>query len=168
MLNHALLTILESEMRDCIFCKIVNGELKSHIVWEDDDFSAFLSIFPNTEGVTVVVPKKHKPSYIFENADDDIKGLMIAAKKTAKKIDSVYEDVGRTGVIFEGFGVDHLHAKLYPMHGTGKMQEWKQLEKTKPGKYFEKYPGYLTSVDSKKADDAGLDKTARKIRDADV
>ena len=51
---------------DCIFCKIVNGEVPCHKVWEDEKHLAFLTIFPNTEGVTVVIPKKHYPSYVFD------------------------------------------------------------------------------------------------------
>ncbi|MEK9173928.1 MAG: HIT family protein, partial [Patescibacteria group bacterium] len=44
-------------MESCIFCKIVAKEVPSHVVWEDESHVAFLSIFPNTEGVTVVIPK---------------------------------------------------------------------------------------------------------------
>lgn len=52
--------------KDCVFCKIVAGEVPSHMVWEDETHCAFLSIYPNTEGVTVVIPKEHHPSYVFE------------------------------------------------------------------------------------------------------
>src|SRR6185369_12596591 len=115
-------------MEDCIFCKIVSGEVPSHKVWEDEKHMAFLTIFPNTVGVTVVITKDHNPSYIFENTDEVVSKLMLATKKVAKILDSTFEDVGRTGVVFEGFGVDHLHSKLYPMHGTGNMDEWKMIE----------------------------------------
>ncbi len=45
--------------------------------------------------------------------------LVIAAKKTAQLLDEALKGVARTGMILEGYGVDHLHAKLFPMHGTG-------------------------------------------------
>ena len=62
----------------------------------------------------------------------------------------------------EGFGVDHVHAKLFPMHGT-KMTEWKPL-KSKVDKFFEKYEGYISSHDYKRADDERLFELAKKIR----
>jgi diadenosine tetraphosphate (Ap4A) HIT family hydrolase len=85
-----------------------------------------------------------------------------AAKEVARKIDVAFEDVGRTGMIFEGFGVDHLHAKLFPMHGT-KSDEWKQ-RRSNVEKYFDHYEGYISSHDYKRADDAALAATAEKIK----
>lgn len=150
---------------DCIFCKIVKGEIPSHKVWEDEKHIAFLTIFPNTVGVTVVVTKDHNPSYVFDNSDEVISGLMLATKRVAKILDSTFEDVGRTGVIFEGFGVNHLHSKLYPMHGTGDMREWEETESDSKKDFFDKYPGYLSSNDSLRADDDELSKIADRIID---
>ncbi len=147
-------------MQDCIFCKIVSGEAPSHKIWEDEKYLSFLSIFPNTEGFSVVITKQHYPSYPFDLPDDVLAGLTLVAKKVAKLLDAKFEDVGRTGMIYEGFGVDHVHAKLFPMHGT-KMEEWKQL-KSNIDKYFEKYEGYISSHDYKRADDAELAKLAKK------
>lgn len=149
-------------MTDCIFCKIVKGEAPCHKIWEDEKHLAFLSIFPNTEGFSVVITKKHYPSYPFDLPDEVVKDLVMASKKVAKLIDSKIEDVGRTGMIFEGFGVDHVHAKLFPMHGT-KMKEWKPI-KSNVDKFFEKYEGYISSHDFKRADDAKLAELAKKIR----
>lgn len=148
---------------DCIFCKIVAGEAPSHTVWEDDQHIAFLSIFPNTPGFTVVATKEHYPSYVFDAPDEVMTGLVRAAKKVAQRIDARLEDVGRTGLVFEGFGVDHLHAKLIPLHGTADMQKWQPIEK-KLDTFFEHYPGYMSTHDSQRADDAELKKIAKKIR----
>ncbi len=150
-------------MSDCIFCKIVAGEAPSYKVWEDDKHIAFLSIFPNTEGVTVVIPKKHLSSYIFDQTDEDVSAIMLATKKVAKLLDSSLEDVGRCAMVFEGFGVDHLHAKLFPMHGTADMEKWAPIE-SKIEKYFEKYEGYISSHDYKEADQTKLETLAEKIR----
>ena len=149
-------------MENCIFCKIVLGVVPSHKIWEDKNHLAFLSIYPNTEGVSVVIPKKHYPSYAFKLDDKVLKDLIIAAKKVALLLDSKLERVGRTGLIFEGFGVDHVHAKLFPMHGT-KMSNWKPIS-SDIDKYFESYEGYLSSHDHKRADDKVLEKLAKKIR----
>ena len=150
-------------MEDCIFCKIVKGDVPSHKIWEDENYLGFLTIFPNTEGFSVVIPKKHYPSYVFAVDDEVMHGLTSAAKKVAKLLDKNLDDVGRTGMIFEGFGVDHLHAKLFPMHGTKDMTEW-QAVKSSVDKYFEKYEGYISSHDYKRADDEKLAKLAEKIR----
>ncbi len=147
---------------DCIFCKIIKGEVPSHKIWEDEKHLAFLSIFPNTEGFSVIVTKKHYPSYAFDLPEDVLIGLLLATKKLAKILDSKLEDVGRTGMIFEGFGIDHVHAKLFPMHGT-KTATWKPI-KSKVNKYFKKYEGYISSHDYKRADDAKLAELAKKIR----
>lgn len=152
---------MENSEETCLFCKFVKGILPCHKIWEDDKHIAFLTIFPNTEGVTVVIPKKHYPSYLFNAPDNVIKDLVLAAKKVGLLLDSKLDDVGRTGMIFEGFGVDHLHAKLFPMHGT-KMKDWKPIN-SKIDKYFEKYEGYLSSHDHKRADDGKLAELARKI-----
>ncbi len=149
--------------KDCIFCRIVNGEAPCHNIWEDDKHLAFLSIFPNTDGFSVVIPKKHYSSYAFDLPDDVLCDLIIAAKKVAKLIDSKLEDVGRTGMILEGFGVDHVHAKLFPMHGTASMEKWKEI-KSDVDKFFDKYEGYISSHDYKREDDEKLRKLAEKIR----
>lgn len=151
-------------MTDCIFCKIAKGEAPAHTIWEDDKHLAFLSIFPNTEGFSVVITKEHNPSYAFDNSDQVLAGLVVAAKKVGTLIDSKLPDVGRTGMILEGFGVDHLHAKLFPMHGTENLKEWKPI-KSNVDKYFEKYEGYLSSHDWKRADDTKLAELAKKIRE---
>jgi len=150
-------------MSDCIFCKIVSGEIPCHKIWEDDVHLAFLSIFPNTEGFSVVIPKAHYASYAFDASEDVLRELVIATKKVGKLLDEKLEDVGRTGMIFEGYGVDHLHAKLFPMHGT-KTPDWKPIESS-VDKYFEKYEGYISSHDYKRADDEKLADLAEKIRE---
>ena len=150
-------------MEECIFCKIAKGEMPCHKIWEDEKHLAFLSIFPNTEGFSVVITKEHYPSYAFDLPEDVFKDLVVAAKKVGKLLDEKLSDVGRTGMMFEGFGVDHIHAKLFPMHGT-KMPDWKPIE-SKIDKYFEKYEGYISSHDYKRADDEKLSELTKKIRE---
>ncbi|OGG45029.1 diadenosine tetraphosphate hydrolase [Candidatus Kaiserbacteria bacterium RIFCSPHIGHO2_01_FULL_50_13] len=147
---------------NCIFCKIVSGEASGHTIWEDEKHLAFLSIFPNTEGVSVVITKKHHPSYVADLPDEISNALLSAAKKVAKKIDAAFDDVDRTGLVFEGFGVDHIHVKLFPLHGT-KSDTWEQRS-SDVDKYFEVYEGHISSHDYKRADDAELAALAEKIR----
>src|SRR3989337_2508458 len=103
---------------NCIFCKIVKGEIPCHKIWESEEHLAFLSIFPNTEGFSFVIPKKHYPSYAFDLPDSVLTNLILAAKTVAQLLDTKLEDVGRTALILEGFGIDHLHVKLFPLHQT--------------------------------------------------
>lgn len=149
-------------MKNCIFCKIVRGEAPAHKIWEDKKHLAFLSIFPNTAGFSVVISKKHYSSYAFDHSDKVLTDLIIASKKVAKILDLSLNDVGRTGLILEGFGIDHLHTKLFPMHGT-KIKKWKPI-KSKVNKYFRKYEGYISSHDYRREDDKKLEKLAEKIR----
>ena len=150
-------------MEDCIFCKIVAGEIPSHQVWEDEHHLAFLTIFPNTEGFTVVVTKEHHESYFFDQSEDVIVNLVRAAKTVAKKIDAAYDDVGRTGFVAEGMGVNHLHVKLIPMHGTA--GDW-EMRHSDINTYFNQYPGYLSTHNGEQADNETLAATADKIRQA--
>jgi diadenosine tetraphosphate (Ap4A) HIT family hydrolase len=147
---------------DCIFCKIVSGDSPSHKVWEDAEYLAFLSIYPNTQGVTVVIPKKHYPSYVLDLPEDVYINLVLAAKKVAKLLDSKLEDVARTAIVAEGFGVDHAHLKLFPMHGT-KSHAWKPMH-SDIDQYFEQYPGYISSHDSAQADNGELEELAKKLQ----
>ncbi len=151
-------------MKNCVFCQIVSDTVPSHKIWEDEKYMAFLSIYPNTQAFSVVIPKKHYPSYAFDLPDDVLKGLIIAVRKVAKLLDKKLKDVGRTGMIFEGFGVDHVHAKLFPMHGTADMKKWRQIS-SNIDKYFEIYEGYISSHDYRRADDKKLAKLAKKIRE---
>jgi histidine triad (HIT) family protein len=148
-------------MNDCIFCKIAKGDAPSHKIWEDEKHLAFLSIFPNTEGFAVVITKEHYPSYVFDLPEEVLMGLINAARKTAKLLDEKLDDVARTGMIFEGFGIDHIHAKLFPMHGT-KKSGWEPI-KSSVDKYFDKYEGYISSHDYKRADDGRLGALAKRI-----
>lgn len=154
-------------MNDCIFCKIASGEAPSYTFWQNDTHMAFLSIFPNTKGYSVVIPKKHLSSYIFEQSTEDVASLMDATKQAAKVLDNKFADVAKCGVMFEGYvaglGVDHLHAKLFPMHSTvGKDLTGADVQS--PDKYFEHYEGYISSHDYHRADDVELEQLAKQLK----
>lgn len=150
-------------MDTCIFCEITAKKSPAHIVWEDDAHLAFLSIFPNTPGVTVVIPKIHYSSYAFELPDEVLSKLILAAKRVGLLLDLALEGVGRTGMIFEGYGVNHVHAKLFPMHGTGKDSSFRRINSL-IDKFFAEYEGYISSHDWKRAPDEDLAKLAEHIR----
>lgn len=101
---------------DCIFCKIALGETPCYKVWENADYLAFLSIFPEIEGMTIVIPKKHLDSYVFNQNREVVGNLIEASKEVAQILDSKLPGCARTKLVFEGVEVLHLHAKLYPMY----------------------------------------------------
>jgi histidine triad (HIT) family protein len=100
-----------------IFTKIINGEIPSHKVYEDERVIAFLELYPINEGHTLVVPKK-QINHIWDLEDDDYQYLWSVAKKIALHMREVFE-APRIGVIVEGFGVPHTHIHLVPIyHGN--------------------------------------------------
>lgn len=145
---------------DCIFCKIVKGEIPSAKVWEDKKHIAVLDVFPNTKGMTLVMPKNHYDSYAFDMPDVAYKELLMAAKKVGKILDKKLKVV-RVGMVAEGMGVNHAHIKLYPMHGIQK--NYKEMWHTDEV-YFEKFPGYLITKQGPKADSTELNKLAKLIK----
>lgn len=147
----------------CIFCQIAQGKAPCHLVWSSDTHMAFLSIFPNTPGFTVVIPRQHFDSYAFAQPDQVLSELTLATKHVALLLGAYYDDVSRCGMFFEGWGVDHLHSKLFPMHGTGGMTEWQNIESS-PTTFFPTYPGFLPSNNGPRADDAELARLAAAIR----
>jgi diadenosine tetraphosphate (Ap4A) HIT family hydrolase len=149
-------------MKGCIFCAIVAGEAPCHAIWQDARHLAFLSLHPNTEGFSVVITKRHHPSYAFALPDRVLAGLVLAAKRVGLLLDQKLPGVGRTGLILEGFGVDHAHAKLFPMHGT-QTPAFRPLARP-ADKYFHQYEGYISSHDYSRADDAELATLARRLR----
>lgn len=147
----------------CIFCDIVEGKAPSFKVWEDAHYLAFLSIFPNTHGVTVVIPKSHRSSYAFALPPQELADLTCAAQKVAHILDSKLPTVGRTALVYEGFGVDHVHAKLFPMHGTRSENGWKAIH-SNVRRYIETYEGYISTHDGERAKDEDLAELATYLR----
>jgi len=160
----------KTEDGKCIFCEIVNGNLKpmgNGTIYEDEEFIAWLSPFPNTKGATIVVPKKHYDSDVLEMPDEILSKFIIFSKKVAKILEDYFEDVGRIGLVMEGTGINHAHIKLFPMHKTGFMKkgEWRQFH-SGVNSYFEEYDGYISSNDGPQADLEELEKLAKKIKDS--
>jgi histidine triad (HIT) family protein len=105
-------------MSDCIFCRIVKGEIPSYKVDESDDFYAFLSISPHTKGHTLVIPKEHT-DYFFDLSDEMLSKLMLFTKPLAERLKVAIEPkTGKIGVLVAGLEVLHAHLHLIPMDGT--------------------------------------------------
>jgi diadenosine tetraphosphate (Ap4A) HIT family hydrolase len=150
----------------CIFCEIVAGRISANLVfWQDEEFMAFLSIDPNTEGFACVIPKVHYHSDVMKMPDDALEKFILATKKVSAILEKHFEDVGRVGVMMEGLGIDHAHIKLMPMHGTEflKNGEWRQILSSKDF-WFPKYDGYICSGSGPMGDFGKLAILAENIR----
>jgi len=98
-----------------IFTKIINGEIPSYKIAEDENYYAFLDINPLSKGHTLVVPKK-EVDYIFDLNDGTLEGLFSFSKKVAKGIKKVI-DCKRIGIAVLGLEVPHAHVHLVPING---------------------------------------------------
>ena len=96
-----------------IFTKIINGEIPSYKVAEDEDYFAFLDIFPTAKGHTLVIPKK-EVDYLFDLDDETYAGLQMFAKKVAKGLEKAVP-CKKVGVMVLGLEVPHAHIHLVPM-----------------------------------------------------
>ncbi|MDI9488721.1 MAG: HIT domain-containing protein, partial [Bacillota bacterium] len=70
-------------MDNCIFCKIISGDIPSSVLYEDEAFKVIMDISPAAKGHAIIIPKKHFAN-LFELEDDFANKLLIVAKKVAK------------------------------------------------------------------------------------
>ena len=107
-------------LEDCIFCKIVRGELPSFKVYEDDRVFAFEDINPVSKGHTLVIPKNHAQD-LWEITSEDLAALHIASQKIIRAIKIALDPVGVACVQLNGRGVNqvvmHYHLHLVPRSG---------------------------------------------------
>lgn len=102
-----------------IFSKIINGEIPSYKVAEDDHFFAFLDIRPLQKGHVLVVPKV-EVDYIFDLDDTTLSALMLFSKRVAKAIEASIP-CERIGVAVIGLEVPHCHVHLAPINSIHDM-----------------------------------------------
>jgi histidine triad (HIT) family protein len=100
-----------------IFTRIVNGEIPSYKIAEDENYFAFLDINPLAIGHTLVIPKK-EVDYIFDLDENTYLGLHQFTKKVALAIEKVC-DCERIGVAVIGLEVPHAHIHLVPINNIG-------------------------------------------------
>jgi histidine triad (HIT) family protein len=113
-----------------IFTKIVNGEIPAWKVAEDENFFAFLDIFPVAKGHALVIPKK-EVDYLFDLDDETYAGLQLFAKKVALGIQKAIP-CKKVGVMVLGLEVPHAHIHLVPMQSEADLLHFsKKLSFTK-------------------------------------
>lgn len=113
-----------------IFSKIVNGEIPSYRVAEDEKYFAFLDINPLAEGHTLVIPKQ-EVDYLFNLDQETLSGLVLFAQRVAKAIESVIP-CKRIGVAVLGLEVPHAHIHLIPINSESDIDFHKPKLKLNP------------------------------------
>lgn len=104
-------------MENCIFCKIINNEIPSYKIYEDDLVLAFLDNYPVSKGHTLIIPKKHVQD-IFEIEEKYLERIILVAKKIAQKMKDSF---GIDGVnLYHASGISaeqsvfHFHLHVIP------------------------------------------------------
>jgi len=109
-----------------IFTKIINGEIPSYKVAENENFYAFLDINPNAKGHTLVVPKK-EVNKLFDLDEETYSDLMSFSRKIAIAIEKVIP-CKRVGMSVIGLEVAHVHVHLIPLEAMEDIQFMKKVK----------------------------------------
>lgn len=107
-------------MDDCIFCKIVKGEIPSYTIYEDDDVKVFMDISPISKGHSLVIPKKH-----YTNILDIDKETLSKMDGVIKELYLRFKKIGAEGLTRMqnnelGQEVKHYHMHLIPRYPNDK------------------------------------------------
>ncbi|MCF6136184.1 HIT family protein [Pseudalkalibacillus berkeleyi] len=109
-------------MDNCIFCKIVNGDIPAAKVYEDEHVLAFLDISQVTKGHTLVIPKDHHKN-LYELPEDVAEKVFSVVPKIANSIKNAYEPIGlnllNNNEEPAGQSVFHYHVHILPRYGKG-------------------------------------------------
>ena len=116
-----------------IFSRIIAGEIPSYKVAEDENYYAFLDINPLTKGHTLVVPKQ-ETDYLFDLDDDTLAGMVLFAKRIAKRIGEKIA-CKRVAVVVLGLEVPHAHIHLIPINNEKDVDFHREKLKLSPEEF---------------------------------
>lgn len=123
---------IKMDTQNCIFCKIVKGELPAIKVYENDKVIAFLDIHPVNPGHTLVVPKEHFEN-LLDGSDEVLKEIMLTIKKVAWAITRAFNlkgfNIEQNNGAVAGQIVPHLHWHIIPRFSDDGLRHW-------PGKEY--------------------------------
>lgn len=116
-----------------IFSRIIQGEIPSYKVAEDENYYAFLDINPLAKGHTLVVPKQ-ETDYIFDLDDRTLSGMIVFAKRIAKRIGEKIA-CKRVAVVVLGLEVPHAHIHLIPINSEQDVDFHREKLKLSPEEF---------------------------------
>ncbi len=116
-------------MRDCIFCKIISKEIPAKIFYEDEGYLAFLNIAPNTRGHSLVIPKKHSPSFAALSSAEAA-SLNAVVHQVATKLMGVLGvkdfNLGLNNGALSGQSIEHVHWHIIPRYLDDGLVHWEK------------------------------------------
>ncbi|HBM46213.1 MAG: Histidine triad (HIT) protein [Parcubacteria group bacterium GW2011_GWF2_38_76] len=118
---------METTNNDCVFCKIVAGEIPAEKIYEDEDLFAFLDITPINAGHTLIIPKKHYEN-LFELPDDILKKISIKLRDLGASVKEAMNaeglNIGMNNRPAAGQIVPHAHFHLIPRYIKDGYKHW--------------------------------------------
>lgn len=121
-------------MTNCIFCKIIAGEIPSVKIYEDEHVFAFMDIMPLSKGHTLLIPKTHR-EFVYDMTPEEAGNLFAVAPKIAKAINETFQPEGmnllNNNGAKAGQSVFHFHLHFIPRYGQtdGFAAKWMTKEK---------------------------------------
>lgn len=110
---------------DNIFAKIIRGDMSCVKVFEDETILAFMDIFPQSEGHTLVIPKKAKATMLFDIDVEELQTLIAGVQRVAKAVDKALKPDGMRIVQFNGNEagqtVFHIHFHIIPVYADAQL-----------------------------------------------
>lgn len=120
-------------MNDCIFCKLINGDIPRMPVYETDHVISFLTIQPVNPGHALVVHKHHHEN-IFDTPEKDLAEIMVAAKHVAEKVKKATNadgiNISMNNGAAAGQAVLHAHVHVIPRFGKDGFKHWPHKDAT--------------------------------------
>jgi len=113
-----------------LFSKIITGEIPSYKILEDENFYAFLDVFPLVEGHVLIVPKNETDKF-FDLSDNYLQKILLFAKPIATAIEKVFP-CNRCGMSVVGLEVPHAHLHLMPINSANDINFTKEKIKVTP------------------------------------
>jgi histidine triad (HIT) family protein len=117
----------KSQQANCLFCKIISGEIPAFRVYEDDAVIAFLDIKPVNPGHTLIVPKAHSEGF-HDASEETLKQVAIVTQKVAKALVATlgvpaFNIMQNNGAV-AGQVIPHLHLHVIPRHSDDGVKLW--------------------------------------------
>lgn len=114
-------------MDNCVFCKIINGEIPSFTIYEDNEFKVILDLSPATTGHALLIPKEHSAT-LTDLSDEKASKILIVAKKVINAMKKVhgfsnYNLIQNNGRL-AGQTVEHFHLHLIPRYSIEELTLW--------------------------------------------
>ena len=116
-------------MKNCLFCKIIKGEIPNYKIYEDEKTVAFLDVNPVSRGHTLVIPKKHARN-LFDISKEDLIAVSVAIKKVAQilkdKLGADGINVLQANEEVAGQSIFHIHFHIIPRYKNDKTRLFPQ------------------------------------------